>query len=162
MKKAFTLMEVIISLAIITTALISIIALIVSSISGISANESKITAFGLAQEGLEIVRSIRDNNWLDYKRTAENWRDGLEAGIYRVQYNSPALLADSHIPLRIDGNGFYRYSGILTKFYRKIIVSDVDGDDNQFKVVVEVSWQEKGRDLTMTAESRLYNWLKEE
>jgi len=140
--------------------LISIISLISFSISGIVTNGSKTTAFGLAQEGLEIVRSIRDNNWLNYKRTSADWRDGLSAGDYRVQYNSTSLLSYSYTPLRIDVDGFYRYSGIPTKFYRKITISDVD--DNQFKVVAEVSWQEKGRNLQMTAESRLYNWLKED
>jgi len=160
MKKGFTLMEVIVAIAIITVALISIISLISFSISGIVANGSKTTAFGLAQEGLEIVRSIRDNNWLDYKRTTADWRDGISAGDYRVQYNSASLLAYSYVPLRIDANGFYRYSGALTKFYRKVTISNID--DNQFKVVVEVSWKEKSRNLNMIAESRLYNWLKEE
>jgi len=159
-RQGFTLMEVIISLAIIIVALISVISLISFSISGIVENKSKITAFGLAQEGLEIVRNIRDNNWLNHKRTISDWRDGLESGTYRVQYNSVSLLSFNSTPLKIDNNGFYGYSGTPTNFYRKITISDID--NNQFKVVVEVSWNERGRNLAMTAESRIYNWLKEE
>lgn len=160
-KKAFTLMEVIVSIAIIAIALVSIISLINFSISGISANKSKITAYGLAQEGLEIVRNIRDNNWLDHKSKVTDWRTNLAAGIYRAQYDSQLLLADNNVPLKIDANGFYQYtSGTNTIFYRKITISNID--DNQFKVVVEVSWKEKSRNLTTSVESRLYNWMKEE
>lgn len=160
-RRGFTLMEVIVSLAIIITAIISIITLISFSISGIAANKSKIISFGLAQEGLEIVRNIRDNNWLSNKRLESNWRDGLLAGNYIVQYNSASLVTFSSVPLKLNSNGFYQYSsGTNTNFYRKIIISDVDA--NQFKTVVEVTWQEKGRSQITKAESRLYNWSKDE
>jgi prepilin-type N-terminal cleavage/methylation domain-containing protein len=160
-KRGFTLMEVIVSIAIITIALISVVSLISFSISGIAANKSKITAFGLAQEGLEIIRGVRDNNWLNHRSTVANWRTGLSPGTYRVQYNNQGLLLSSNVPLKIDSSGFYQYSsGNDTVFYRTVTISNVD--DNQFKVVVTVSWNEKGRSLTMTAENRLYNWLKED
>lgn len=160
-RRGFTLMEVIVSLAIIITALISVITLISSGVSGIAFSKTKITAFGLAQEGLEIVRNVRDNNWINYKRTVSDWRDGLSAGNWCVQYNSQNLLAYSAVPLKTDSNGFYQYdSGNNTIFYRRIIISNIN--DNQFKVIARVTWQERGKTQTMEAESRLYNWMKEE
>jgi prepilin-type N-terminal cleavage/methylation domain-containing protein len=160
-KKAFTLIEVIVSVAIITTAFIALITLISFSISSFAISKTKITAFGLAQEGLEIVRSIRDNNWLNYKRTAVDWRDGIVTGDHLVQYNVNALLEFNNIPLKIDNTGFYQYdNGTNTSFYRKITISDID--ENQFRVVVSIEWSEKGKNYSMSAESRLYNWLKEE
>ena len=71
MKKAFTLMEVIISVAVITTAIVASISLISSSVSAIRSNQNKIIAVHLAQEGIEIVKNIRDTNWVLLKRG--NW-----------------------------------------------------------------------------------------
>jgi len=160
--RGFSMIEVVIAVSIITTALIASLALITSSISSIQLNKTKIIATGLAQEGLEIVRNIRDNNWLDYKRSSINWLDGLSAGDYRVQYDSESLLAFSPTPLKIDSNGFYKYgdSGTNTPFYRKITIQIVD--ENQIKVTAVVSWTEKRRSEIVSAETRLYNWLRED
>lgn len=163
MKKGFSLMEVIIAVAVITTALISSISLLVFSISGIRIGSSKTIAAGLIQEGLEIVRNTRDNNWLAYKRKPSDWRDGLEADIYEVQYNELSLRRyyEPGNYLKIDGNGYYNYSsGIATPFKRKIIIEHIG--NNQIKVISEVDWQEKGKNYNIKAENLLYNWLEEE
>jgi len=155
----FSLMEVIISIAVIVTALITLIALISSVVSGLKPAKFKLTAISLAQEGLEIVRNIRDSNWLFYKRAPENWRDDLAAGNYRAQYDELTLLSWADLPLKIDSNGFYQYdSGSNTPFRRKITIGHIG--DNQIKVVSEVTWQEKGKSYTIEAENRLYNWLE--
>lgn len=159
-NKSFTLMEVIISISIISTALVVSVALITFSLSGIRGGRSKIIAAGLAQEGIEIVRNIRDSNWISDKRSPSNWKDGLGAGYWRVQYNQAGLLSFSNTPLRIDTNGFYRYdSGSSTKFYRRISIEHIGS--NQIKVVSEVTWQEQGRSQNLQLEDRLYNWLEE-
>jgi prepilin-type N-terminal cleavage/methylation domain-containing protein len=157
----FTLMEVIVAVAVITTAIVGAMALVSFSVSSISLNKSKITATNLAQEGLEIVRNIRDSNWLADKKTPDTWQDGLGAGNYRAQYNQLGLLSFSSTPLKINSNGFYQYSsGTNTSFYRKIIISHIS--DSQIKVVSEVTWQEKSRSQVVAVEDRLYNWLEQE
>ena len=160
MKKGFTLMEVIVAVGIVTSVLVFTIALINFSVSGIRLNKSKIIAFGLAQEGEEIVRNIRDNNWLNHKRAVSNWRDGLADGDYIGRYDSQALSGFSSVPLKLDSNGFYQYNnGTNTIFYRKITLARVD--DNQMKATVQITWQEKGANQSLNVESRLYNWLKD-
>ncbi|MFH1129221.1 MAG: prepilin-type N-terminal cleavage/methylation domain-containing protein [Patescibacteria group bacterium] len=159
-NKGFTLMEVIVSVGIITTVLVTVIGLITFSISGIRLNKSKTIAFGLAQEGLELVKNIRDNNWLSGKRTIANWRDGLEEGDHLVQYNLGTLMSFSSVPLKIDTNGFYQHDGGSdTIFYRKINIQYVD--DDQIKITVQITWQESGRNQILSSEVRFYNWLKE-
>jgi type II secretory pathway pseudopilin PulG len=158
--KGFSLIEVLISLTVIIFALVGVISLSAISISSIRLNKSKIIAANLTQEGLEIVKNIRDNNWLNYRRQAGNWLDGLTSGNYRVQYNQEALLAFSDLPLKTDSNGFYQYDvGIDTKFRRKITIQKIN--DDQIKVLIEVNWQEAGRSNLISAEARFYNWLKE-
>jgi len=159
-NQGFTLMEVIVSIGIIMTVLVTIIGLITFSISGIRLNKSKTIAFGLAQEGLEIVKNIRDNNWLSGKRSVDHWRDGLGVGDWQVQYNAESLINNNSLPLKLDTNGFYQYdSGSETIFYRKINIQYID--DDQIKVIVQITWRESGRDQFLSSEVRFYNWLKE-
>lgn len=161
-KKGFTLMEIIVAMAVITTTLAVSIALISFSISGTRIGKSKIIATALAQEGIEIVRNIRDSNWLGptYKRSPSNWRDGLGQGNWRVQYDKLALVSFANAPLRINSNGFYQYdSGSNTPFYRAITIEYIG--NNQIKVTSQVSWQEQGRSNSVRAEDRLWNWLEE-
>jgi len=159
MKKGFTLMEVIIAIAIILTALVTLTTLISSSVAGIRPGKSKIIATNLAQEGLELVRSIRDNNWLAFKR-GDDWDDGLGAGDYRAQYDSNSLLSFASVPLKIDSNGFYQYdTGSNTVFYRKITITQTES--SWIGVVSEVTWQEKGRSYNISARTNLYNWLEQ-
>lgn len=151
-NKGFSLMEVIVSVAIITTGLVGLIGLVSFSISGIKPGKAKIIAVALAQEGVEIIRNIRDNNWLSYK----NWKTNLEEGTYRVQYNQLTPFSYADKPLKID-NGFYQYdSGSNTPFTRTITIEYIAY--NQIKVISQVDWQEKGKDNTIIFENWLYNW----
>jgi len=157
-KNGFTLLEIIVVMGVIISVVTSIVALNTLSVSSTKVSRSQIIAISLSQEGLEIVRNIRDNNWLNGRRTAANWRTGIDPGDYRVQYNSSALLSFSATPLRLN-SGFYQYdNGSFTSFYRKVTVEHIG--TNQIKVVCTVTWQEQGRNHTVSAETRLYNWLE--
>ena len=63
--KGFSLLETLVVIAVITVGLVGIMGLIVyiTSIGQVSPNE--IIAANLAQEGIEVVRNIRDSNWLE-------------------------------------------------------------------------------------------------
>ena len=165
-NKGFSLIEIIVAIGVIISVFIGSIALISFTISSTRVARSKTMAIGLAQEGLEIVRNIRDNNWLNYKRKVSNWRDGLSFGDWRVQYNNPALISFVNAPLQINTSGFYGYNGIAgfsggtdTPFSRKITLEYIG--NNQLKVISEVTWQERGINNSVKAETRLYNWLEE-
>jgi type II secretory pathway pseudopilin PulG len=158
-KNGFTLMEIIVAMGVIISVLTSALVLITLTINSTKTSRLRIIAISLSQEGLEIVRNIRDNNWLAGRRTVLNWRQGLGPGDYRVQYDSSGLLAFSTTPLRMN-NGFYQYdSGSNTLFYRKITIEHIG--NNQIRVISEVSWNERGRNQVISAETRLYNWLEE-
>lgn len=60
----FTLVEVIISIAILVMVIFASTSLLVSIIRSNANNMSTLVAYGLAQEGLEGVRNIRDSSWL--------------------------------------------------------------------------------------------------
>jgi len=65
-QQGFTLLETIIAISIILVGLLSILALSTSSllVSGVTSDE--FLAANFAREGMEVVRSVRDSNWLAY------------------------------------------------------------------------------------------------
>src|SRR3990172_3491439 len=60
--KAFSLGEVILAGFVLTVGLLSISALITKSLQNSFENRDAIVAILLAQEGVELVRNVRDNN----------------------------------------------------------------------------------------------------
>ena len=166
MKKGFTLIEVILAISILTLAVGGSFALIQQTLVAASIANSKLIASYLAQEGLEIVRNIRDNNWLNQRVNRDlSWKAGLTTGIYEGDYNdeSLSLYSGEGRYLYIDNaTGYYTYlasplaGDIKTKFKRKITVTEV-GDD-KLDIAVQVQWSERGRNFSVEAREYLYNW----
>src|SRR3989338_5479549 len=62
-KKGFSIIEVIISVFVIAVGLVSIIGLIAGSLRESINSRNQTIAANLVQEGVELVRNVRDNNW---------------------------------------------------------------------------------------------------
>lgn len=159
------MLELMITIFIMTVGLIGIFSLIQQTTSFVSMSSSKLTASYLAQEGIEVVRNIADTNLLV---PGTLWNKGLvlpdidcNSGC-EADYNNSALSLYGVGRYLMMNGGFYNYtSGTNTKFKRKInVTSATDGDGwDYLKISVKVSWQEKGKPYqTVTAEERLYNW----
>ena len=170
-KNSFTLLEVILAITILTLAVGGSFILIQQTVGSVSQVQSRLIASYLLQEGIEIIKNIRDSNWLK----GNDFDNGLDAGDREVDYNDAALTFCS-FPcdynnnlrfLKIDGQ-FYNYSeGTDTRFKRKITISDkVDLDDppdgkfDKFKVSVEVFWKDRGKIYSIKSQEFLYNWNK--
>jgi prepilin-type N-terminal cleavage/methylation domain-containing protein len=63
-KKAFTLLEIIIVIYIISLGLVGVMSLFLQTIKVQNINKNKLIASQLAQEGIETIRNIRDENWI--------------------------------------------------------------------------------------------------
>jgi len=152
MKKGFTLLETVIAIGILIIGTLIIYGATARILSQAQEEKTEFVASYLAQEGIEVVRNLRDINWVS---GAADWQEGLGAGAYRVQYNSSSLLAFQDVPLKIDVNHLYGYdSGTDTQFRREITLS-VPATDI-LKVTAEVSWP--GQNSPLKAEEFLYNW----
>jgi len=172
----FTLLEVMAAIFVVTVGLMGIFTVIQNLSAQTSISSNRLIASYLAQEGIEIIRNIRDTNWLEQKvATSTSWDEGLtgcSAGC-EIDYfcttvedpnpNDPnghrcldLYGVDGHF-LRIDTNGFYNYaSGNETKFRRKIILTK-EGND-VLKVEVLIRWQEKGKNYEISTLEKLHNW----
>ncbi len=166
--RGFTLLEVLIALFVFTIGILGAFLWISRTTSLAATPGRQLVATYLAQEALEIVRNIRDTNFLEIQAIQAgfpiDWREGLlgcetETGC-EADYDDSILTAATG-PLRLlllDSNGYYNYdSGNETLFTRKITVTPQE--DDKVEIVAEVSWQEKGINHKRTAATELYNWL---
>ncbi len=148
----FTLIEIMVAMFVFLVALIGV-SLLLSKIflfSGFAS--SKLTAAYLCQEGIEVVRGIRDSNWI----AGNDWDQGLGVGTREADYNDTALSVWQNRFLRL-GSGFYNYSaGAETKFKRKIEISRPSDDEIQLGVIV--NWSERGRNYEVSVYEELYKW----
>jgi len=154
----FTLLEAIFAISILVLTVTGSLALISRLLSFSPQVQSKLIASYLAQEGIEVVRNIRDNNWLNPANPS--WNDGLGNGDYEADYTNTTLSSWGDRFLNIDSAGFYSYSTTppftQTKFKRKITLTQILPDE--VGVLVEVSWQEKGQTQSVKVMENLYNW----
>lgn len=135
-------------------ALTAIVFTLQSNLTTADSLRDNTVATGLATEGLEVVRNIRDQEWM----TSFTFGNNLPNGTYEVQWNSTALSSSTSRFLKKDsGSGIYSYDlGNDTFFKRTITISTASADE---KIVsVSITWTLRGVAHTLSAESHLYNW----
>lgn len=160
------MLEVIIAVSVLTVAVGGSYSLIYQTLRAASLANSRLIAAHLAQEGIETVRNLRDNNWLNQRISPGlSWKAGLGAGEYEVDYNDAVLssFVGEGRHLYIDGsNGFYAYldspgpGDTQTKFKRKITITEVGNDE--INVAARVFWEERGGNYEIEVIENLYNW----
>ncbi|TSC90930.1 MAG: hypothetical protein G01um10142_180 [Parcubacteria group bacterium Gr01-1014_2] len=158
LNRGFTLIEVIVSVLIISFVTTGALFAITLSLSSAAKIRNNLIAATLAQEGLEIVRGIRDQDW----HLGNSFGASLSNGSYVIDWSSQSLAPFSDTFIKKDANGFYNYtSGTDTIFKRKIIIENSGQNPSTVEKVikVEVSWLEKANISKMIqAEDRLFNW----
>ena len=150
----FTLVEALVALVILTVALGPALVLSSNISSTASVAQHNLIAANLAQEGLEVIRTLRDANWYN----GSSFDTGLTDGIYRIEWNSNALIAlGSNPPLKLNA-GLYNYSsGTDTIFKRTVTITKISSEE--LRIISDITWTEKGnRARDVKAESHLFDW----
>lgn len=169
MKKSFTLIELVTSIFVIIVALGGIYLAIQQLIVATSFLPNQLIATYLAQEGIEVIRNIRDTNWI---KGEENWKSGLEGynseqegcdipNGANLSYDSLSLEIYQNLPLYIYNN-FYRQTtlGKETSFKRRIVINSKTDEKGieYLEVISYVCWRERGRTHQTKLIENLYNW----
>lgn len=106
MPKGQTLLEVIISAAIIVTGIVSLVTLIVYIQTSSRLTYQEAIAMGLAQEGIEAARFVRDSNWLEREAgSGANFYDGLYDAMtldYTAIYRWRSTMSDPAVAVAFD------------------------------------------------------------
>lgn len=161
-NEGFTLVEVLVVIFIFSLAFTATTFVLTANLRSASAIQNNFVASGLVQEGMEVVRNIRDRDWfLDRPLTPNPFGTSIPDGSYRVQLDSQALIAlGTNPPLKRDvASGIFSYGlGSDTIFKRTVDISTIVAGAEK-KIVVTVSWNDRGGTVkTVSAEEHLYNW----
>lgn len=180
-SSGFSLMEVMLSVAILSLGIVASFTLIASSMAVFSNATNKIIAANLAQDGIERVRQVRDTNWLQ----GDDWDDRIkgdvnprktikffcmDAGESDNLMSLPSDINDCGSNCQIyiykDGrdNQCYSdnfngnpisagYGSTATNFYRFIrLAKKTDINSNEYiEVTVDVKWTKGGQNYILPA-----------
>lgn len=158
------MVELIITIAVLSFGIIGVYNAFYPFIRLTGSISSRFTAAYLAQEGLEIVKNMRDNNFIAHA----TWSAGLTncaagcQGDYKTGTSSQTSVNqlgpynDNNF-LKLNADGFYSYDqGTSTIFKRKITISQPSGDI--LKIDTQVFWNYNGKPFNFETEEYLYNW----
>ena len=170
-KRAFTLVEALVALSILIVGIISGFILVTKALYNVTIIQDRLTASFLAQEGIELVRQIKDTNYLKtLSGTSTDWDNNLKTdGDYLI---SADINAETVILLPWQDKslyyhpsfGLYNYDNTgdatPTVFKRKINIIHVSSDEIRVQIIMD--WQSKNIKFTrgIIAEDHLFNWLK--
>lgn len=132
----YSFVEGIVATFIVTAGMLAVIQLMSANLLVLLNSRNQTTATFLAQEGAEIVRNIRDNNWASHNQTFNNLPNGsrtdCRVDIYSSNMsNSACNNGNGGKRLQKDASGLYSHvNGNTSLFQRKIIISYDTGNSN--------------------------------
>ncbi|MDD3488156.1 MAG: hypothetical protein PHH35_02280 [Candidatus Pacebacteria bacterium] len=164
-NKAFTLVEALVAITVVITGILSALILVTRVLYSTRIIQDRLTASFLAQEGMELVRQIRDTNFirkLQPKGEGVNWLTNMTPSkdFYIIDANKGELKkAPSSIPYLLYDKkiGFNYTSGEVTPFQRKIRIEQVN--NNQIRVTLIMTWKTKKTEFELEVEDHLFYWL---
>lgn len=159
-NKGFSLAEVVIALGILTFGLVGIASLLLQNMQVENLTKNYLIASMLAQEGVEIVRNIRDENWVLF----QDWLVDLPAGTFALDYegrdsinSTPNTVGDADTRLYLNGSSFYSHTSSLrpTAFYRLMTITVYE---DYILVSADVMWSGRFGERHYIIETTLFNW----
>ena len=150
-KKGFMMGEAVIAIFIVGTTLITFLSILSSMLKMEFQKRDYIIAANLAQEGIEIVRNIRDNNLKATCGSGSNTRpcNAFEPGMF------PANTGPSGSCSTCNGNGI-----INSKFNREIRILQGPDLENSKTIISRVTWTSTSSSGSESIEisDDLYSW----
>lgn len=148
-KRGFSILELVIAMFVLTVGIVGALNLIVSTMNNSINTRKAVVAAGLAQEGVELARNIRDNNLLlaksDISRSREDFfKNGFSVGDgncifnydfdYNADYPFPTNCTNANVANRIlyiTGAGFYTHdpTGNTETVFRRYVRFEYDNDN---------------------------------
>lgn len=159
----FTLLEMLFAVVIFSFALVSLMLIAGKGVIATASAKDQLTAQYLAEEGAEVVRNVRDGNFLNQ----DDWLTGIDdckaVSPCDVSYgngSSLELIGGSSRPLFASDTGYFRGDGTISgvqKFSRAIYLEDA-GIGDQKIIVVKITWKQRSVDREFEFRTYISNW----
>jgi Tfp pilus assembly protein PilV len=170
MTRGFTLIETFVAISILLVSLVGPLSIAAKSLQSAYYSRDEITASYLAEEGLEYVRAVRDQNYLTGNA---DWLAGLDGTsgapncvnafctVDYVHFKAAACAGTcTGTPLVIDAAGLYNQQTGNTSIYtRALNIHTIAGAPNEVDVEVTVSWQAGTIARSFIISEHLFSWL---
>lgn len=169
LPRGFTLVETLVALSILLIAVVTPITLIGDSLHKMYFARDEAIAVNIAQEGIEMVRQVRDTNMINNVA----WDTNLSPGTYIVDVGSfiatPGVPSSFVIPcagcnqtvyLDTVGTGLYRQGAASTptQFSRSVVISNPNALAYERSVVSTVTWKTGGLSGSIVLQEYIYKW----
>lgn len=160
--RGYLLIELIVAMSVFTIGFLAVLGLTANAVSATRVITDSFTANYLAMEGIEVVKSIVDENALD----SGPWNQGIQERCYLVNYNSTrggstdwdvmtcpssgsSLIDAGTAPLKFTpSTGLYSRQGgpgnNFSPFYRMVHVIPEGGSPRYIKLESVVAWIGRG------------------
>lgn len=160
---AFTLVEIILGITVLSIVLVGITVLTLTSIQANAANVHRLTAYYLAQEGVEGFRTMRDSNWMQNYVWNEGkvlWgADFSQEGFYVLTYqpDGPAPWALSYFGANRE---WAETAGAVEDIFTRTVEVSFPDESNKdlMEVTAVVSWRERSRDTSVEVSTEFTDW----
>lgn len=175
--RGFTLIETLVAISLLSVAIVAPMTLVSQSLKSAYYARDQVTAYNLAQEGIEAVRAIRDGNILVNALTGANVDlltgiavDGQSFVI--DARNNEIWTTCTDTPLKTDGtlyghgtdpctqNGADGWTP--TRFHRTIVASFVDVAHDEIRIESTVRWRTGSyQERSFTIYENMYRWIED-
>ncbi|PIP15142.1 hypothetical protein COW98_01170 [Candidatus Roizmanbacteria bacterium CG22_combo_CG10-13_8_21_14_all_35_9] len=146
-KKAFSLIEVLVFVTILTLFFIAAISVVTYLVSTLKTNEYKVIASHYAEEGLEWIRSQKEEDWMEFVAKDTSAGNGTTYCLKTLNWATASSCNLSDL------------FGTPSIFKREAVIAKIPGTPiTQVDVQVAVSWQERGRSMSIPLKTVLKLW----
>jgi len=164
-KTGFMMMEAVLGIFILGVTLVSFLQIISKTYASKNDKVNIIIATSLAQEGVELVRNVRDQNWRDGNPAFKDWATGSHGINYNTASNADMIDSTGKCggitgcQLTMDPAGFYRYDSMdvpKPPYFGRSIRIVVGAESCEVKSIV--TWGTVANLHTITISDTLTNW----
>lgn len=156
-KNGFTLLESLVAIAVFSVGVSTAMYVMTQALKVGERTKQKIVAASLAQEGLEVVRNIRDRNWFE----GRTWYQGIDALSnaclqWNTRFDTVATNCAAGPNLAFAG-GRYIMSN-ATSSYARTITTQLENAGNPDERLHVTSRVTCGMSCSVMLDEYLYNW----